>query len=146
MTEFVCLAMESATGRQLGRYHRFARVTKRPPQLSPSPPLEVALGGRMPDAAVGNTHSPVGSTGGESDRDSTGGPIADDARTGGSVRGEGSVNPWSTALPFPELLEDLERWLASLGLNAGPPDEEGFAERGNFRCVHEGKRRAMGVG
>lgn len=88
VTEFVCLAVEASTGRQLGRFHRFTLVT-------PTTSIE----GEPP----------------------------------GEVASSGTVNPHTSALPFPAVLDELHRWMASLGLNPGNRNEAGFAEEGNFR-------------
>lgn len=51
----------------------------------------------------------------------------------GDIATPGSVNPHTSALPFPAVLEELQRWMTSLGLNPGTRNEAGFAENGNFR-------------
>lgn len=110
VTDFVCLAMDTVTGRQLGRFLRFVRVDPPPPQ-SPTP--EVFLDGIADAAANG-----AGGGGG-----------------GGPGDYEGEVNPMSTALPLPLVLDELQKWMASIGLHPGQRDESGFSEHGNFRRV-----------
>ena len=142
VTELVCLAIETSTGRQLGRFLRFVRVDppaqkQQPRQQQPqqqqqqhqqqpqyqqpqyqhqqqqqAPPFQASLGG-----GGGGGNGYVASVAG--------------ADSGAATRG--SLNPLSTALPMPELLQELQQWMISLGLGPGLQDEAGFAERGNFR-------------
>lgn len=92
--EVVCLAIETSTGRQIGRFFRYARVDPPTQKQQQQQPFQAPFSG------------------------------------GGT---EGSLNVKSTALPLPELLQELQQWMVSLGLGPGPRDESGFAERGNFR-------------
>lgn len=60
--------------------------------------------------------------------------VALDGEANGTNGGRGSVNLLSTALPLPDVIQELQQWITSLGLNPGPQDNAGFSERGNFRC------------
>ncbi|CAM9999604.1 unnamed protein product [Ectocarpus sp. 12 AP-2014] len=67
-------------------------------------------------------------------------PLFGDGVPGGIAVGDGVVtegvsNPLSSALPLPDVLQELQQWMASIGLNPGPRDAAGFSERGNFRWV-----------
>lgn len=133
ITEFVCLAMETSTGRQLGRFARFVRVLPTappavtaasflapvevvqpnlPPQQLPRPPQQLVTGGGgvLPE----------------------GGVSADGVVMHPAV--QGVENPLTSAVPLPDLLQELQQWMASLGLNPGARDAAGFSELGNFRC------------
>ncbi|CAM9518438.1 unnamed protein product [Scytosiphon promiscuus] len=164
VTEFVCLALETSTGRQLGRFARFVRVPPTAPQpaaaqlvVMPSQvmtaqqalpphqlqpfqqqqqqqqPLPQPLPQQQPfqlqpfqQAAPQPLPFP--------------GAVVHGGATGAGnayapVIIEGVSNPLSSALPLPDLLQDLQQWMASLGLNPGPRDAAGFSERGNFRWV-----------
>ncbi|CAN0064909.1 unnamed protein product, partial [Ectocarpus sp. 13 AM-2016] len=149
ITEFVCLAMEAATGRQLGRFARFVRAV--PTQKSPAAPVAalpapVVVASAMPPHQLQLQpqqqqqqlllqlqpqqlmYQPQQT------------PLFGDGVPGGIAVGDGVVtegvsNPLSSALPLPDVLQELQQWMASIGLNPGPRDAAGFSERGNFRWV-----------
>ncbi len=158
VTEFVCLAIETSSGRQLGRFARFVRVvpapasapTPAPPQPSPAAvatmPPQLLVPSNLPpqqlpqqpqllqptpppqQLAPGDVH-PAGvvvPAGGAAAAAAAASPAAAPVVTG-------VANPESSALPLPDVLQDLQQWMASVGLNPGPPDAGGFSERGNFR-------------
>lgn len=130
ITEFVCLAMETSTGRQLGRFARYVRLLSTaapplvaapllapqhtmqsclPPQQLPQPPRQLLPGAFLPEGGVS-------------------------AADGVAAYPQGVENSLSSAVPLPDLLQELQQWMASLGLNPGTRDAAGFSELGNFRC------------
>lgn len=59
---------------------------------------------------------------------------------GANVASSSGINPQSSALPFPAVLDELQRWMKSLGLNPGVRNEAGYAEDGNFRWASAAPR------
>lgn len=105
--------METSSRQQLGRYHRYILAT-------------------LPDASEG-----ADSTGGGSAKDNRG-----KEKTTGQTGGvNGSVNSYTTAVPFTTVLDELQQWMASLGLNPGAKNEKGLCEDGNFRWVYRARRK-----
>lgn len=138
ITEFVCLAMETSTGRQLGRFARFVRLlptAAAPPTavlaapcLTPEqmvqrsvPPQQLPQPSQLPQPH--EQQLPAGAVLDAANGDATQPPV------------QGVENPLTSAVPLPDLLQELQQWMASLGLNPGPRDAAGFSELGNFRCV-----------
>ncbi|CAM9931055.1 unnamed protein product, partial [Laminaria digitata] len=93
-----------------------------------APPVQPSFGGGVGGGGGGNGYVP--SVAGADSGAGTG--------AGTAAATKGSLNVLSTALPLPELLQELQQWMISLGLGPGPRDEAGFAERGNFRWVTTG--------
>ncbi|CAN0176414.1 unnamed protein product, partial [Ectocarpus sp. 8 AP-2014] len=149
ITEFVCLAMETATGRQLGRFARFVRVVPTPkPPAAPvaALPAQVVLASAMPPHQLQlqpqqqQQQLLLQLQPQQLMQQPQQTPLFGDGVPGGIAVGDGVVtegvsNPLSSALPLPDVLQELQQWMASIGLNPGPRDAAGFSERGNFRWV-----------
>lgn len=141
ITEFVCLAMDTSTGRQLGRFARFVRVlpTAPPPAVAEAAPLltpqEMAQPNLPPQQLPQPPHQlpqpPRQLLPGGGVPPPEGEVSADGAAMHPPV--PGVENPLSSAVPLPDLLQELQQWMASLGLNPGARDAVGFSELGNFR-------------
>lgn len=126
------MAMETCTGRQVGRFRRLVRVS---PQPSPSPKQQ-SLPGAPPNVFLANGGATPGNAVSGSVSTTTGATLVLPAAgaASGVKPNQGSRNPVSTALPLPELLLELQRWMVALGLDPGLQNDKGFSECGNFRC------------
>lgn len=153
VTEFVCLALETSSGRQLGRFARYVRVVP-PPAPAPPAAASVALPATLPPQLLVPSilppqqlpHQPQLLQPTAPPQQVASGAVlpagvvvpADGAAAAAAAPAAppvvtGVANPESSALPLPDVLQDLQQWMASVGLNPGPPDAGGFSERGNFR-------------
>lgn len=143
VTEFVCLAMETSTERQLGRFARFVRLlpptTAAPPAAATAtlPPNQLTMPLALPSHQPQLLLQPPQQLGGVAVPVVGASAGAPPAAVGAAALPpfQGVVNPLSSALPLPDVLQELQQWMASLGLNPGPRDAAGFSERGNFRYV-----------
>ncbi|CAM9313684.1 unnamed protein product [Pylaiella littoralis] len=177
VTEFVCLAMETSTGRQLSRFARFVRVSPTtaaapPPSTAVTPPptqLAVALAlpshqqqliqqppqqlmqqppqqlmqqppqqlvvQQQPQQLVVQQQPPHQLMQQQPPHQLMQQQPPHQLAVTATPPVQGVSNPLSSALPLPDVLQELQQWMASLGLNPGPRDAAGFTERGNFRWV-----------
>lgn len=106
------------------------------PQPSPSPQQQQSLLGAPPNDLLVNGSARSSTAVSGSVSATTGATLVLPATgaASGVKPNQGSRNPVSTALPLPELLLELQRWMVALGLDPGLQDDKGLSECGNFRC------------